>query len=136
MRGVIDPGVLVSGLIRSQGVPGSLLRALVDNRFTAVYSAEMLLEVVEVLGRAKFRIKYQIQPDDIAALLQLVRLRGELVIPPHPVTICRDPKDDKFLAAALAGQADYIISGDADLLVLVRFQGIPILTPAEFLVRL
>jgi putative PIN family toxin of toxin-antitoxin system len=96
----------------------------------------MLLEVVEVLGRAKFRTKYQIQPNDIAALLQLVRLRGELVIPPHPVTICRDPKDDKFLAAALAGQADCIISGNADLLVLVRFQGIPVLTPAEFLVRL
>ena len=96
----------------------------------------MLVEVVEVLCRATFRIKYQIQPDDIAALLQLVRLRGELVIPPHPGTICRDPKDDKFLAAALAGQADYIISGDADLLVLGRFQGIPILTPAEFLVRL
>lgn len=136
MKAVIDTGVLVSALIRSQSTPGAVLRALAANRFTAIYTTEMLVEVVDVLGRARFRTKYHIQPDDIAALIQLLRLRGELVIPTHTVTACRDPKDDKFLTAALAGQADCIVSGDADLLVLTPFEGIPVLRPAEFIVGL
>jgi predicted nucleic acid-binding protein len=52
------------------------------------------------------------------------------------VVACRDPKDDKFLAAALAGPAGCIVSGDEDLLVLSPFEGIPVLRPAEFVARL
>ncbi|HET9588547.1 MAG TPA: putative toxin-antitoxin system toxin component, PIN family, partial [Anaerolineales bacterium] len=62
--------------------------------------------------------------------------RGELVIPARRVTICRDPKDNKFLEAALAAQTDCIVSGDADLLDMTSFEEIPILRPAEFLARL
>ena len=52
------------------------------------------------------------------------------------MTACRDPKDDKFLEAALAVRADCIVSGDADLLDMTSFEEIPILRPAEFLARL
>jgi putative PIN family toxin of toxin-antitoxin system len=133
VRAVIDTGVLVSGLIRHQGPPAAVLRALADDRFTAVYTTEMLIELVDVLSRPRFRTKYHIQPDDVAAVIQLIRLRGELVVPIRTVVACRDPKDDKFLTAALAGAADCIISGDADLLVLSLFEGIPVLRPAEFM---
>jgi uncharacterized protein len=51
----------------------------------------------------------------------------------HPVQGCRDTRDDKFLEVAFNGQADAIISGDADLLELNPFRGIPILSPREFL---
>ena len=136
MRAVIDTGVLVSALIRHQGPPAVVLEALAANRFTAVYTTEMLVEVVEVLSRARFRAKYHIQPDDVTALIQLLRLRGELVVPEQAVTACRDPKDDKFLTAAVDAAADCIISGDADLLVLSPFEGIPVLRPAEFVTRL
>ena len=107
-----------------------------EGRFTAVYSTDMLVEVVEVLGRAPLRVKYQIESGDITALINLIRLRGELTNPQHSITACRDPKDNRFLEAALAGQADCIVSGDADLLVLNPFEDIPILRPAEFLARL
>ena len=50
-------------------------------------------------------------------------------------TDCRDAKDNKFLELAVSGKADCIVSGDADLLVLNPFRGIPILTPREFLTR-
>jgi len=136
MRAVVDTNVLVSALLRRQGVSGAVLSALTDNRFTAIYTTEMLVEGIDVLGRAKFRTKYQIQPADVAALIQLIRLRGELVVPTHSVTICRDPRDDKFLDAALAGQVDCIVSGDADLHVLSPFENIPIWPPAEFLAHL
>ena len=48
------------------------------------------------------------------------------------VAVCRDPTDDKFLELAVNGRADVIVSGDADLLVLDRFRGIPIVTPGAF----
>jgi putative PIN family toxin of toxin-antitoxin system len=96
----------------------------------------MMVEVIDVLGRPKIQTKYHIQPDDITALINLVRLRGELVIPKQTVTTCRDPKDNKFLEAALAGDADAIATGDDDLLVLHPFEGIDILRPAELLARL
>lgn len=135
MLAVIDTGVLVSGLIRRQGTPGDVLRLLRDGRFRLIDTTETLVEVIDVLGRPPFRLKYHIEPDDITALVNLVRLRGDLVVPTQHITACRDPKDDKFIEAALAGQADCVVSGDADLLALSPFRGIPILCPAEFIAR-
>ncbi len=133
MRAVVDTGVLVSGLIRPQGAPGEVLRALRDGRFTPVYSTPTIVEIIDVLGRPFFREKYHIYPGDATTLVNLLRLRGELVIPKISITACRDPKDNKFLEVALAGNAEAIVSGDADLLVLHPFEGISILRPAEFL---
>ncbi len=136
MRAVIDTGILVSALIRPQGTTGDVLRALRDGRFTAIYSTDILVEIIDVLGRPTFRQKYHIEPDDITASINLLRLRGEVVTPQREINTCRDPKDDKFLEAALAGKADCIVSGDADLLTLTPFENILILRPAEFLARL
>ena len=136
MRAVIDTGVLVSGLISPQGTTGSVLKALRDGLFTVVYSSETMMEAVEVLGRDKFKLKYHIQPDDITALVNLIRLRGEAVYINQRVVECRDPKDDKFLEAALGGNADCIVSGDDDLLSMNPFRDIPILSPAEFLAKI
>lgn len=136
MRAVVDTGVLVSGLIRPQGTIGEVLRALRDGRFGIIYSTPIVVEIIDVLGRPPFRAKYQIQPDDVTTLVNLIRLRGELVLPQKTITTCRDPKDNKFLEAAVESNADAIVSGDSDLLVLHPFQGLPILRPADFLARL
>lgn len=136
MRAVIDTGVFVSALIRKQGTTGDVLRALRDGRFTVIYTTDIVVEIIEVLGRASFRTKYHIEPEDITALVNLIRLRGELVTPTRKVMVCRDPKDDKFLEAAIATQTDYVVSGDGDLLDMISFEEIPILRPAEFLARL
>ena len=136
LRAVIDTGIFVSALIRRRGTIGSVLRALRDGRFTAIYTTDMLVEIIDVLGRDRMRVKYHIQPEDVSALIHLIRLRGELVIPNQKVRACRDPKDDKFLEAALVEGADCIVSGDADLLDMGSFEGIPILRPGEFLAQL
>ena len=136
MRAVIDTGVFVSALLRKHGTTGDVLRALRDERFTVIYTTDIVVEIIDVLGRAEFRSKYHIEADDITALVNLIRLRGELVIPGRKVAACRDPKDDKFLEAALATQTDCIVSGDTDLLDLITFEEIPILRPVEFLARL
>lgn len=136
MRAVIDTGVFISALIRPQGRTGAVLQALKDKRFTMIYSTDILVEIIDVLGRDKFRSKYHISPDDIATLIDLIRLRGELVIPSQKLTVCRDPKDDIFLEAALEGKAEYIVSGDFDLLDMKSFENIPVLRVAEFLARI
>ena len=136
MRAVIDTSIFFSALIRRKGTIGALLRALRDGHFTVIYATAILIEIIDWLGRDKFRIKYHLEPNDITALVNLIRLRGELVIPAQSITAYRDPKDNKFLEAALAGAADYIVSGDANLLDLESFESIPILHPAAFLARL
>jgi len=135
MRVVVDAGVLVSALIRCQGATGSVLRAIRDGRFTVSYSTPILIEVIDVLSRPPFHTKYHIQPEDITDLVNLIRLRGELVTPQQQVSDCRDPKDNKYLEAALAGGVDVIVSGDDDLLILHPFRDIPIWRAAEFIAK-
>ena len=66
--------------------------------------------------------------------MEAVRKDADVVSPSRlPKPICRDPDDDWVLATAVAGEADVIVSGDKDLLILKRFQGIPIVTPRGFL---
>jgi uncharacterized protein len=73
--------------------------------------------------------------DVITALINLVRLGGELVSPQRQIDACRDPKDNRFLEAAIEGEADVIVTGDADLLDMREFETIPILSVAEFLAQ-
>jgi len=133
---VIDTGVLISALISRRGTTGAVLSALRNGRFTAIYSTELIVELIEVLERPIFREKYHILPEDVMSVINLIRLRGELVIPDKKIELYRDPKDDKFLEAALEGRADCIVSGDADLLDMVSFVNIPILRPAQFMERI
>jgi predicted nucleic acid-binding protein len=58
----------------------------------------------------------------------------KVVIPQTlPQPVCRDPDDDQIIGAALAGNAEYVVTGDKDLLVLQTFQGINIISPRDFL---
>jgi len=133
---VIDTSVLISALISRRSTTSAVLSALRNGHFTAIYSTELIVELIEVLERPIFREKYHILPEDIMSVINLIRLRGELVIPDKKIELYRDPKDDKFLEAALEGRADCIVSGDADLLDMVSFENIPILYPAQFMERI
>lgn len=133
LRVVIDTGVLISALIKRNSTPGKILEQIRSGQLVIIYSVPILLEIIDVLGRSSIRNKYQIRPEDISALVSLVRLRGELVDPQKTILVCRDEKDNKFLEAALEGNAVIIVSGDKDLLALHPFRGIHILSPAAFL---
>jgi putative PIN family toxin of toxin-antitoxin system len=129
MRLVIDTGVLVSYLLADE----SPLARTVDQMMrshTALYSAETFAEIVEVLRRPK--IARYIDAGRADATLLYLRGLGEMVDITETIVACRDPRDDKFLSLAVSGRADCIVSGDADLLVLHPFRGIPILKVADF----
>ena len=136
IQAVIDTNILVRAFIRPQGTVGPVLSELRDGRYLLVYSDELLKELVEVLGRPRLRTKYQIEEQQMRDLLDLIVLRGEPVLPIRKIGACRDPDDNAVLEAAVAARADFIVSGDEDLLVLHPFEGIPIVGPADFLARL
>jgi putative PIN family toxin of toxin-antitoxin system len=129
-RWVIDANVLVSAMLFDESVPG---RAAFDvlNQRRLLVSPASLREIIEVVNRRRFD-KY-VDSDDREEFLKTV-LEAALVIEPgERIEECRDPKDNRYLELAVAGQAAGIITGDEDLLVLHPFRGIPILTPAQYL---
>lgn len=136
MRVVVDTNILVRALIMPHGRVGPVLQRLRHGAYILLYSRPLLEELVDVLNRPRLRDKYSLSEEDIAITLRLILLRGEAVTPKETITACRDPKDNKFLEVAVAGQADILVSGDEDLLVLHPFEGVSIVSPAEFLRRL
>lgn len=136
IRAILDTNILVRASIRPQGTVGPVLSELRDGRYLLLYSDPLLKELIDVLGRPRIRTKYQIGEERIRALLDLILLRGELVVPTRKIDACRDSDDNAVLEAAVAARADVIVSGDEDLLVLHPFEGIPIVGPADFLARL
>jgi putative PIN family toxin of toxin-antitoxin system len=133
MRAVVDTNVLVRAVIKPTGTVGPVLMRLRQDDYTLLYAQSLLEELVDVLNRPRIRGKYRLSDQDIQTVVSLILLRGEMVTPTERITACRDPKDDKFLEVAVAGEADVIVSGDQDLLVLHPFGNIPILPPAAFL---
>ena len=132
MRAVVDTNVLVSGLIRPRGPIGLVIRGLRDRRFVSIASRPMLEEIVDVLARPRLRDKYGLGGRDVETFLRFLLLRSELVAPTVRIERCRDPRDDIFLEAAVAGRADRLVTGDADLRGLGSHEGIPIVSATRF----
>jgi putative PIN family toxin of toxin-antitoxin system len=109
-RVVIDTNVFVSGTLW-KGIPQRVLQAWAENRFKLVVSSEVVQEYEAVLNKLLDH-----QPELVNRLVETVRLHAEYVQPAIlPNQICRDPDDDVFIATALSGKADYLVSGDKDL---------------------
>lgn len=132
MRVVLDTNVLVSALITRGTPPDRLYQAWLRNEIELVTSAAQIDELADVLSRPKLR-KY-VDPADAAGLVSDILLRA-IVIRDMPVPRrSPDPKDDAILAAAVAGEAKLVVSGDKPgILALREVQGIPIRTPREAL---
>ncbi|HEV7667196.1 MAG TPA: putative toxin-antitoxin system toxin component, PIN family [Thermoanaerobaculia bacterium] len=133
IRAVVDTSIVVRAVLKPLGTVGPVLDFLAEQRYKFLYSEATLEEVIDVLARPRLRRLFPLQGRDPQTVVELLLLRGEAVEPRRRWTVCRDPKDDKFLDVAVEGHADAIVSGDEDLLVLHPFQGIPIVQPAGFL---
>jgi len=131
LRSVFDTNMIVSAALLTESTPRQAFDKALDQGKVLI-SVPVLLEFAEVLSRKKLD-KYLLEEERMRFLVALLR-EAELVETTETVTDCRDAKDNKFLELALSGNADYVVSGDEDLLVLNPFRGIPILTAREFLV--
>lgn len=136
-RIVIDTNVVLAGLLW-RGPPYSLLTQVGQRLGIQLFSSQALLdELADVLIRpSPTKRLHQINLTAHAVLADYVRTVTVLQPQPLPQPVCRDKDDDEVLALALLAQADVIVSGDNDLLVLASYQGIPIVTAAQALQRI
>ena len=131
MRVVLDTNVVASGFLWG-GVPRQLLQAAREKRLHLFTSTTLLLELTDILGRAKFARKLAVAQLSIDRLVERYTLLAAVVHPVAiPPTILDDPDDDQVLACALAAKAEIIVSGDRHLLDLEEHQGVRIVTVAE-----
>lgn len=130
IRVVIDTNTFVSAALFDSSVPRQVINR-VKSLAVILASNETLEELYSVFTREKFD-KYLTRIER-AQFLRSVLDEVESVVPTSHITDCRDPRDNKFLELAVDGNAQYIVTGDEDLLQLTPYRGIKILTPADFL---
>lgn len=135
MRVVPDTNTLVSGLIWS-GSP----RQMLDQGFAAGWrfftSAILLAELNRVLRYDRLGKSIRQREQSPEVLFSIARsVLEEIPASTLSTPVSRDPDDDHVLACAVSAQANLIVSGDKDLLVLGQYQGIPIVTVAQALAR-
>jgi uncharacterized protein len=133
LRVVVDTNIIVSGLFW-QGPPKQLYQSLVSGHFDLLLTELLLDELRDVVTREKFEARFAaigFSPSQF-----LIQYEANAIIVESadiPVDAVRDPKDRAVLACAVGGEADYVVSGDKDLLVLGHYQSIPIITAVQFL---
>lgn len=136
MRAVLDTNVVASGLLWG-GAPRQLLQAAREKKLQLYTSTILLLELTDILGRAKFARKLAAAQWSVDQLVERYALLTTAV---HPAVIAPvildDPDDDQVLACALAARAELIVSGDRHLLDLKAYQGAQIVRVAEVIASL
>lgn len=130
MRCVFDTNAIISAMLSGTSTPGvALARAYGTGEI--LVSIPLMRELHDVVSRPKFD-RY-VAPGERERFLGLLLRDARLVEITESIRASRDPKDDQVLELAVCGRADWIITGDADLLTLDPFRSIRIVTPADFL---
>lgn len=128
IKAVVDTNVLISGFIWG-GTPREIIdKFRLDSLYILVISPELVHEF-----RNKLLQKFLVESVQVDQWVIELAQYAELVSPNYLTEICRDPKDNMILDTALVGKADYIVTGDKDLLILGKFQKTTILSPKGFL---
>jgi len=125
-RVVIDSNVLISAILWG-GKPGIIIKDWRKNLFILLISPFILAEV------ASFLEDYGVEHNEREKTIDEFKNKSIKIIPPRKVHICHDQKDNQVLDLCLAGRADYLITGDKDLLVLKKFKVTRIVNPDIFL---
>ena len=134
IKAVIDTNVLVSGIISPKGAPRKILNLARKEVFKVVTSVSINHEVLNVMHRNYIYMKYNLNEeiiDDISAFLYEGTILTEYLYMVSKVR--KDPEDNKFIACAVEGDADYIVSGDEHLLDLKHYKSIQIVDARAFL---
>ena len=131
MKVVLDTNVLLSGLMYPAGTPGRIVSAWRQSRFELVMSREQLTEIARVLTYPKIQRVLKWDREQIERFLKQVYLRSQMAdLGNVTIEVPGDPDDNPILRTYIAAQADWLVSGDSDLLALRHHHAI--LTPVEF----
>ncbi len=125
---VIDTNVLISAIV-FKGTPEKILKSyILENKFDAVLSPEILAELIK-----KLKFKFGFSDELIKEWELIFKNTLKNMLPSYKIKVCRDPDDNKILDLAVFSGAKYIITGGKDLLSLSAYAGIKIITPVDFL---
>lgn len=131
---MIDTNVFISAAIKANTPPERAVEGWRAQRFELVTSRPLLDELEQVMERPRIRQLTGYTPEREQELLASLNRLAIVVSPDESLAVVSDdPSDDRVLEAAVAGEADYVVSGDRHLLELGSFRGIGIVTPARFL---
>ena len=125
-RVVVDTNVFVSAFIWG-GQPKKVIQEWLRGKFILLLSPFLLSEIILVLQRFGFSRR------DLEKIREILEDNSLKFIPPRKTRQCRDAKDNRVLDLCLAAKADFLVTGDKDLLVLKKFRQTKILAPKEFL---
>lgn len=134
MRVLLDTNILISYLLTPKNsVIAQIVEAGILGGFDLLLPEELSDELVEK-ARAKQYLAERITPEEVRELVDILSEVSETVpkITQSIPAVTRDPKDDYLLAYALVGQADYLVTGDRDLLVLGQVEHTKIVTARDF----
>lgn len=135
MRIVLDTNIPIGALITKGTPPDRLYRAWLRGEIELITSTAQIAEVADVLARP--RLQKYFDAGEAAAIVENIDTRALILDDPPDVDLSPDPKDNLILAAAIAGKADLIVSGDKKhMLALGEIEGIPIVTARDALGRL
>lgn len=130
----LDANTVVSGVFTAKGNPARVLDAARDGQFRCISSEAVVAEVARALSSDKARRAYGVTDDDVADVLGFLESDDVLVqISVRVEGVAAHYHDDLILATAVSGKADYLVTGDRQLLALGSFQGVRIVTPRAFL---
>lgn len=137
MRVVIDTNVVISRFLSASGPPAQLFARWESREFELLVSEPILAEYARVLRYQHLRPRHKMSDEEIDEVVDEFKSLGVLVEIDEAIEAVKDdPDDNKFLECAIAGKADYIVSGDTHLLGLQQYRNIPILSPTLFLALL
>jgi putative PIN family toxin of toxin-antitoxin system len=134
MRAVLDTNILISRYLSPHAAPSHIFGRWRLDAFELVVTEPILAEYQEVLSYDRLRRVHRLSDEEISSIVEDFREFATVVEPNKRLhVILDDPDDDKFLEAALAGEAEFVVSGDRHLLQLKTYGGIRIVTPSVFL---
>ena len=131
VKAVVDTNVFISGLLNKGGIPRKIFLAFKEGKFSLFISQSILTEILMTLNKPE--IAPLVTIEDRKELLIFLENFAKFVTPKEEVSVCRDPYDNVIIECAVAGNADFIVTGDKDLLIHKSFRGIFIIPPHKFL---
>lgn len=137
LRAVLDANVFISAALRPQGPPGRIIKSFLSSGPFEIVLSDAIIE--EVLNAFRYPKLQKRLPQDFSGerWFDNIAVLADLVAGEYEITgISKDPDDDKYIAAAIEGRADFVVAGDSDLLSLKEYRGIRFVTPRAFLMLL
>ena len=134
IRAVLDTNIFVSGLISASGPPRQIVDSWLARTFTLVTSPYLIEELRHVLAYPRIASRLRLSEYELTLLFDTLIALAEVKLDVNPLPgVTRDPKDDAVIACAFASQADYVVSGDQDILILGEYEGTRMIAPVDFL---